>query len=167
MVARPVIRPLCSGEAPPWRLLLDADPSRKDVSKHLKGGQCYVASLDGAIVGEFVLVKTRPRAAEVMNIAVAPRWRGRGLGRKLIRRAARLAREGGARRLDVGTGNCSLPEIAFYQKCGFRIVGVRRNYFARRPYQSIRENGIPLRDMVRLTMDLLQAARVAARRRRG
>jgi ribosomal protein S18 acetylase RimI-like enzyme len=162
-----VIRPLRTGEAPPWRLLLDADPSRKEVSAYLKRGSCHVAALDGAIVGEFVLVKTRPRVAEVMNIAVAPKWQGRGFGRKLIRRAARLARESGARRLDVGTGNCSLPEIAFYQQCGFRIVGVRRDYFARRPYRSIRENGIPLRDMVRLSMDLPPVVRVAARRRRG
>jgi ribosomal protein S18 acetylase RimI-like enzyme len=154
MVARLVIRPLRPGEAPPWRLLLDADPSRSEISTYLKRGRCYVAARDGAIVGEFVLVKTRPRVAEVMNIAVAPGRRGRGLGKKLIKRAARLAREGGARRLDVGTGNCSLPEIVFYQKCGFRIVGVRRNYFARRPYRSIRENGIPLRDMVRLSMPI-------------
>ncbi len=39
------------------------------------------------------------------------------------------ARQRGATRLLVGTGNFSLDNIAFYQKCGFRMSHVRRGYF--------------------------------------
>lgn len=60
-----------------------------------------------------------------------------------------------AARLIVGTGNSSLGELAFYQKCGFRITGVIPGFFDSYDPPII-EDGIPCRDMVRLTLALRQ-----------
>jgi hypothetical protein len=47
----------------------------------------------------------------------------------------------------VGTANCSLDNIAFYQKCGFRMHSVKRDYF-RYVQPPQHENGIPMLDMI-------------------
>jgi hypothetical protein len=49
--------------------------------------------------------------------------------------------------LVVGTANSSLDNIAFYQRCGFRMDSVRRDHFT---YVDppVSEFGIPMRDMI-------------------
>jgi len=47
----------------------------------------------------------------------------------------------------VGTANSSLENIAFYQKCGFRMDHVRRDYFVY-VQPPVIQNGIVMRDML-------------------
>jgi hypothetical protein len=65
-------------------------------------------------------------------------------------------RAGGVRRAIVGTGNSGIGQLAFYQKAGFRLWRIERDFFspARGYPEGIEENGIPLRDMVWLDMEL-------------
>lgn len=149
-----IIRPLGSGEEPPMELLLLADPSRDIVEGYLGRGKCYVAEEDGAVIGVYVLIPTRPETAELVNVAVEESRHGRGIGKQLVLHAVRTAREEGARTIEVGTGNSSVAQLALYQKCGFRITGVDRDFFIRHYPMEIVENGIPCRDMIRLSQDL-------------
>lgn len=149
-----IIRPLGSGEEPPMELLLLADPSRDIVEGYLGRGKCYVAEEDGAVIGVYVLIPTRPEMVELVNVAVEESRHGRGIGKQLVLHAVRTAREEGARTIEVGTGNSSVAQLALYQKCGFRITGVDRDFFIRHYPMEIVENGIPCRDMIRLSQDL-------------
>lgn len=149
-----IIRPLGSGEEPPMELLLLADPSRDIVEGYLGRGKCYVAEEDGAVIGVYVLIPTRPEMVELVNVAVEESRHGRGIGKQLVLHAVRTAREQGARTIEVGTGNSSVAQLALYQKCGFRITGVDRDFFIRHYPMEIVENGIPCRDMIRLSQDL-------------
>ena len=65
----------------------------------------------------------------VMNVAVAPDERRRGLGRWLLRFAMARAERAGARRalLELRVGN--REALALYESLGFRRVGVRRTYY--------------------------------------
>jgi ribosomal protein S18 acetylase RimI-like enzyme len=158
------IRRLTLGEPPPWELLLLADPSRPRVEAYLAAGLCYVAALaepmpgtkraEDAIIGVFVLAATRPHVCELMNIAIAESHQGRGWGKQLVRAAIAEARRLGAESLEVGTGNSSLRQLALYQKCGFRIVGVERDFFKKEYEVDIYENGIRCLDMIRLSLSL-------------
>lgn len=65
-----------------------------------------------------------------------------------------MARGQGAKTLEIGTGNSSLNQLGLYQKCGFRIIGVDKDFFTRHYEDEIVENGIICRDMIRLSMDL-------------
>lgn len=104
---------------------------------------CVIATVAQSIVAVYVL-QAGADSVEIKNIAVAPDWQGRGIGKRLIADAARRAAQMGAREITVGTGNSSLGPLVFYQKCGFRIVGVERDFFA--PYADpIAENGIQWR----------------------
>ena len=49
-----------------------------------------------------------------------------------------------------------MGQLAFYQKTGFRLWKIERDFFSReRGYpEGIEEAGIPLRDMVRMDQEL-------------
>ena len=40
------VRMLGENEEPPWRLLEDADPSRRFIQSYLDRGDCYVGEVD-------------------------------------------------------------------------------------------------------------------------
>jgi GNAT superfamily N-acetyltransferase len=139
---------------PPIELLLRADPSTDRIDAYLKSGKCYLAFTGDRLLGVMVLVETSPGVIELANIAVTPEARGKGIGQALVQEAKRLSRTWGGRLLEVGTGNSSIDQLAFYQKCGFRMVGIERDFFTRNYEQEIIENGIKCVDRVRLSMDL-------------
>ncbi|HTG69801.1 MAG TPA: GNAT family N-acetyltransferase [Candidatus Udaeobacter sp.] len=148
------IRMLSAGEQPPMELLLLADPSVKLVEEYLKRGECFVAILDNEIVGEYVLLPTRPETVEIVNVAVAESHQGRGIGKRLVKHAIRNAELLGYKTIEIGTGNSGVGQLALYQKCGFRMTGIDKDFFVRHYEEAIFENGIQVVDMVRLSQDL-------------
>jgi ribosomal-protein-alanine N-acetyltransferase len=66
---------------------------------------------------------------ELLDVAVAPGWRRRGVGRLLVRLALARGRRAGARvaRLEVRTGNAAA--LALYSRLRFRPSGHRRGYY--------------------------------------
>lgn len=141
-------------DTPPRDLLLLADEGEASVDDYIHLGTCYVARLDGQIVGEYILIHTRPFTAEVVNIAVAPPFQRRGIGTQLLRHAVAAAREAGFRRLEIGTGDAGIGQIALYERCGFVRCGIDRDYFRKYYPSCIFEDGVECRDMVRLAMEL-------------
>ncbi|WP_166242489.1 GNAT family N-acetyltransferase [Paenibacillus turpanensis] len=148
------IRRLKAGESYPWSLLLLADPHREIVESYVSKGSCYVLQQEQEVIGVFVLLPTRPLTVELVNIAVAEAYQGKGYGKKLVLEAVRMARESGYKTIEVGTGNSSIPQLALYQKCGFRIIGVDLNFFQLHYPEPIMENGMVCRDMIRLQQHL-------------
>lgn len=90
---------------------------------------------------------------EIVELAVVEHLHGKGLGRQIIESLLVEARHRGKQRMLVGTGNSSIGNIIFYQKCGFRMDHVRRDYFWYHQEPEI-ENGILLRDMIVFSYDL-------------
>ncbi|WP_404355047.1 GNAT family N-acetyltransferase [Cytobacillus firmus] len=148
------IRKMDHSEPPPMNLLLLADPSIEFIKDYVNRGETYFAEINGEVVGVYILLATRPGTCEIINIAVSDKYQGEGIGRKLLEHAIELAFQGGYKTLEIGTGNSSIGQLAFYQKCGFRITGVDRDFFVRHYKEDIIENGIHCRDMIRLSMDL-------------
>ncbi|MBD2865586.1 GNAT family N-acetyltransferase [Paenibacillus oceani] len=148
------IRMLGEGEQPPMELLLNADPSKQLVERYLQRGTSYVAVDSGEIVGVYVLLPTRPATVELVNVSVREEHQGKGIGKQLVRHAVWQAREEGYQTIEVGTGNSSVDQLALYQKCGFRMVGIDRDFFLRHYEEPLFENGIQVTDMVRLSQDL-------------
>jgi ribosomal protein S18 acetylase RimI-like enzyme len=148
------IRKLSKEEVPPIELLLLADPSEEMIMGYLQRGDCYVGELNNEIVGVYVLLPTRPGTMEIVNVAVSKEYRGQGIGKKLVLDAIRKARLGGYNAIEIGTGNSSINQLALYQKCGFRIIGIDTDFFIRNYSEEIIEFGIPCRDMIRLKLDL-------------
>ncbi len=146
------IREITPSEAP-LPLLLLADPSEESVRRYLADGRVFIAELEGGIVGAIVLEPRGQGDMEIMNLALWPDFRGRGIGAELLAQAAATAKAAGATRLLVGTGNSSLAPLAFYQRQGFRISGISRDYFKHYDPPII-EEGIPCLDMIHLHREL-------------
>ena len=138
----------------PWDLLLDADPDRALVESYLDFAWTRVMWHEGVALGVYVLKPRDETRFELMNIAVDPRYRRLGIGRWLLGHAIGLAESKGGRTIDVGTGNSSFDALAFYQRAGFRIIGVVPNYFTETYREPIVEDGIPCRDRVLLRLIL-------------
>ncbi len=144
------IRRAGPNEAVPWRLLLSADGPRSEIAKYLARGELWLADCGGDIVGEMVLMETRVDVWEIMNLAVSQSVQRTGIGTRLLRKARTIAKQRRALRLEVGTGNGGVGQLAFYQRFGFRIVGVDTDFFVRRWHKVAKQNGMALRDMVRM-----------------
>ena len=130
-----------------------ADPSRERVRSYVEKGVTFAGEENGKIVAAAVVERSGAHF-ELKNIAVSESHQGTGLGRQLLRHVLRYAANEGARSVVVGTGNSSLRPLAFYQRNGFRITDVVAGFFE--DYQpSIVENGIPCRDRIRLTFEIM------------
>lgn len=149
-----IIRKLNINETPPMDLLLLADPSLEHVQEYIQRGECFIAEKENQIIGVYILLRTRPATVELVNIAVDKKEQGLGIGKWLVMDAIKKARSSGYEIIEVGTGNSSIGQLALYQKCGFRITGIDRDYFVKHYPEPIFENGIQCRDMVRLALDL-------------
>lgn len=133
----------------PMDLLLLADPSERKIAAYLPGARGFVAYVGQDIAGACAVVTTARAVCELMAIAVAPSAQQRGIGTQLLRHAIAAVGASGAARLDVGTGTFG-HQLAFYQRQGFRVTGVERDFFLRHYPEPLFEDGIQHRDMLRL-----------------
>jgi ribosomal protein S18 acetylase RimI-like enzyme len=137
----------------PTDLLLLSDPSEEVIAEYIHLSTNFIARLDSKIVGALLLLKTRPRTMEIMNISVYEEYQNKGIGKQLINKAIEYAKENKVQSLEIGTGNPGVIQMMLYQKCGFRIVGVELDYFRKNHDEKIFENGIECRDMIRMRME--------------
>jgi len=140
-------------DAIPIDLLLLSDPSEDVIAEYIHSSINFIARLNTKPVGALVLLKTRPKTMEIMNISVYEEYQNKGIGRQLIHKAIEYAQESGMKTLEIGTGNPGVQQMMLYQKCGFRIVGVELDYFRKNHTEKIFENGIECRDMIRMRME--------------
>lgn len=148
------IRQLSVGEKAPMDLLLLADPSENIVEEYLRRGECFVAENENKIVGVYVLLPTRPKTVELVNVAVVEEQHGKGIGKLLVNNAMKVSKTKGYKTIEIGTGNSGIGQLTLYQKCGFRIDSVDKDFFVKHYSEAIFENGIQCRDMIRLSRDL-------------
>lgn len=148
------IRKLYINEKPPLDLLLLADPSEEMIQRYLHKSDSYVAEIDGKVVGIYVLLLLAQDSVEIVNLAVYENFQGKGIGEQLIAHAIQTARHLGFKTIEIGTGNSSIGQLALYQKCGFRVDHIEKDYFTKNYMDEIYENGIRCRDMIRLKQDL-------------
>lgn len=138
-------------------LLLLADESETQVRSYLHHGDLYILSDPaGAAMAVALVLNDGDGTAELKAVAVTPEHQRRGVGKRLLAMVLRELRSRGVRRVVVGTGNSSIGQLAFYQKAGFRLWRVERDFFTPiRGYSPVlQEHGIPLRDMVWLEQEL-------------
>lgn len=140
---------------PSRELLLLADESEASVADYIGRSHCYAAFDGGQIIGQYLLLHTRPFTAEIVNMAVRPDRQRQGIGTQLLHHAIRTAREAGFRLLEIGTGDFATGQLALYERCGFVRCGIDLDYFRKHYPSPVLENGTECRHMIRLRMELL------------
>ena len=79
----------------------------------------------------FLLAQMAADEAEIVNIAVAPPARRRGIGAALVAEAAARARKGGAQKMFLEVASDNIAARALYERQGFIQAGMRPDYYHR------------------------------------
>lgn len=95
------------------------------------GHPCWVLCVDGEIAGYGVL-SIGAGEAHVLNLCIGPAWRGRGLGRHLLRRLLDVVRWHGAHQVFLEVRPSNPVAQALYRSLGFREIGRRPRYYPAR-----------------------------------
>lgn len=80
------------------------------------------------LLGYFVAMKGVDEV-HLLNITVAPDDRGQGWGRLMLEALALWSRRQGAQWLWLEVRVSNLRALSIYERCGFRRVGERTNYY--------------------------------------
>jgi ribosomal protein S18 acetylase RimI-like enzyme len=134
-----------------WVPVLELADEPRVLRAYLDEGVLYgFVDEAGAPTGAVLVIDQAPGVAELRNVAVAEHRQGRGLGTRMIGAVLAALAARGTVTVHVGTASSGVRQLAFYQRCGFRLTHVERDYFtAAKGYPpDLQEHGIPSRDMV-------------------
>lgn len=87
-----------------------------------------VALCNGNVIG-YVCPMSLFEEAQIMDIAVAPEERGRGVASLLLEQAIALSRDRGAERLVLEVRQSNLAAVGLYERFGFVRYAVRKGYY--------------------------------------
>jgi [ribosomal protein S18]-alanine N-acetyltransferase len=90
-------------------------------------GVCLAAQVENELVG-YIVCSRYDTVWHVMNVAVDPDFRRRGIATALI--GALIERVGDDAQITLEVRRSNDGALALYEKFGFRSAGVRRRYYA-------------------------------------
>lgn len=115
--------------------------SEKSVASELTNAlSLWLVALDGDRVAGYVGSQTVMDESDMMNVAVSPDYRRRGIGEQLVLSLAQALKQKGSHCLSLEVRASNAPAIGLYEKLGFRQVGLRKNY-----YRNPKEDALILR----------------------
>lgn len=144
-----------SGESLPYDLLLLADPSKENIDSYISHSSVITATHNGETIGCCAFCFLDDGALEIKNIAVSEKNQRKGIGTILLNEAIQKARAKKVKKVVASTRNSSIKQLYLYQKAGFRIAEIKKNFFKDNFSDRIVENGIECVDMIVLTMELV------------
>ena len=119
-----------------------SDPwSEKSIASELENELALwlVAEEDGQVCG-YVGSQTVLGETDMMNVAVSPEFRRKGIAEALVNALVEALKEQGSHCLTLEVRASNSPARALYEKLGFSRIGTRKNY-----YRNPKEDGLILR----------------------
>jgi len=86
---------------------------------------------EGERVLGYVFMKVLYDELHLLNLAVDPVWRRRGIGETLLRRTLSFLGEMRMDKVFLEVRVSNRPALDLYRKFGFKEIGLRRNYYCR------------------------------------
>ncbi len=106
-----------------------SDPWSADaVESTLRAEQNFVVAANKGEVG-FAAASLAFDTADILDVAVLPEMRGRGIARAMLKMLLRLIEENGAKSVFLEVRASNAPAIGLYTSLGFKECGVRKNYY--------------------------------------
>ena len=91
----------------------------------------YIACDAKRRIAGFALIRTVADEAELLTIAVEPRWRGKSVGRALMDAVFADLMMSPARRMFLEVDEQNHAAIRLYEKLGFSTISSRKGYYPR------------------------------------
>lgn len=89
----------------------------------------WLMALEGDTLAGYLGVQYGPDGGDIMTIATAPEFRGRGVGRALIAEMSARLKTMGLQWLTLEVRPSNEPALGLYEALGFRQVGRRPRYY--------------------------------------
>ena len=89
----------------------------------------WIVAVEGDTLCGYVGSQAVMGEADMMNIAVDPAWRRRGIARELVLELIRQLKKTGVHCLTLEVRASNAPAIALYESMGFTQVGYRPKYY--------------------------------------
>ena len=108
-----------------------SDPwSEKSVASELENAlACWLVALDGETVAGYVGSQTVLGETDMMNIAVHPDYRRKGIAQALVNALVDTLKSQGSRCLTLEVRASNEPAQKLYEKLGFSLIGKRPKYY--------------------------------------
>ena len=90
----------------------------------------YVARRENTVVG-YIVFTVLHEEAQILNLAVPAAYRRQGIGRYLLASALETIRASDGHEVFLEVAVNNLPAQYLYRQFGFRICGIRKNYYGR------------------------------------
>ncbi len=94
----------------------------------VKGYYNLVAEENGVICG-YIGIKAVLDEADIVNVAVSPKFRRRHIAATLVRKILSLAKNEGITTIYLEVREHNMPAIHLYENAGFIKTGLRKNYY--------------------------------------
>lgn len=138
----------------PYDLLLLADETKEAIDKYIHASDIYIAESEGEKIAVYALYPVNKEEIEIKNIAVIPPLQGRGIGTRLLEDAENKAKESGYNFLRIATADAGIRQLKLYQRYGFEMHEILKNFITNNYPEPIFENGIQLKHMIVLRKEI-------------
>lgn len=103
----------------------------------------WLVAEDNGVVAGYIGSQTVPDESDMMNVAVHPDYRRRGIAEALVNTLCDALKKRGSVSLTLEVRASNEPAKALYEKLGFEQVGRRPNY-----YRNPKEDALILKKML-------------------
>lgn len=123
-----------------------ADETREAIDQYLWYSEVYLVKRNNHHVGLFCLYHQDAETVELKNIAITENDQGQGIGEQTLKHIKKICCPK-YKYIIVGTADCEINQIRFYERNEFHKCDVRKNFFLDNYPEPIFENGLKLKDM--------------------
>lgn len=107
----------------PWSKELFEEELKRERARY------FVGEIDDQVTG-YMGYWEAPEEAHIINLAIAPRFRQKGLGFQMMEYCLRFAYNKGARLATLEVRESNEAALRLYEKMNFRIVAIRKKYYS-------------------------------------
>jgi len=92
------------------------------IQRHDPRERCWIAEMDGEVVGSLFILKRSEKVAQLRLMLVEKKARGLGLGARLVRQCIRFSRRAGYRKIMLLTESRQVAARHIYERAGFHLL---------------------------------------------
>lgn len=138
----------------PYDLLLLADESSVVIETYIHKCDVFGMYSNSILIGVMAIQKIDDNAIELKNMAISPKQQGKGFGSRALKWMELNFQKQGHHTVYLGTGDKSVQALLFYQKSGYEVHSIRKDFFRKIYPNPIIENGLELKHMIVLCKEI-------------